>query len=60
MVNASNQTNLQLTWQSIFWRVVVTVLLLLALAGSGLKGFDTVTSSSETQVLPLSSSIEIQ
>jgi len=55
MVNHSNQpvvTTVQLSWQAIFWRLLITLLLLLALAGPGLTIFSTVTAKPETQILP--------
>jgi hypothetical protein len=55
MVNHSNQravTTVQLTWQAIFWRLLITLLLLLALAGPGLNIFSAVTARPDTQVLP--------
>ena len=47
MVDNSNRTsaaNLQFTWQAIFWRLLLTLLLLLALAGPGLTIFGAVTA----------------
>jgi len=55
MIDHSNQsamTNIQFTWQAIFWRLLVTVLLLLALAGPGLTIFRAVTAKPDTPVLP--------
>ena len=55
MVNHSNQpavTTAQLSWQAIFWRLLITLLLLLALAGPGLTIFSTVTAKPDAQVLP--------
>jgi hypothetical protein len=55
MVNHSNQpaaTTVQLSWQAIFWRLLITLLLLLALAGPGLTIFSTVTAKPDAQVLP--------
>jgi hypothetical protein len=54
MINHSNQalTNIQFTWQSILWRLVLTALLLLILAGSGMTIFSNVTSRPDARVLP--------
>jgi hypothetical protein len=55
MVNHSNQpavTAAQISWQDIFWRLFITLLLLLALAGPGLTIFSAVTAKPEAQVLP--------
>jgi hypothetical protein len=54
MINHSNQTltNIQFTWQSILWRLVLTALLLLILAGSGMTIFSKVTTRPDAQVLP--------
>ena len=55
MVNNSKGTsaaNLQLTWQAIFWRLLLTLLLLLALAGPGLAIFDAVTAKPDSRILP--------
>jgi hypothetical protein len=54
MVNHINQplANFQLTWQSILWRLVVTILLLILLAGSGITIFNNVTTHPNTRVLP--------
>jgi hypothetical protein len=55
MVNHSNQhavTAVQISWQDIFWRLLITLLLLLALAGPGLTIFSAVTAKPEAQVLP--------
>jgi hypothetical protein len=45
-------TTTQLSWQAIFWRLLITLLLLLALAGPGLTIFSTVTAKPDAQVLP--------
>lgn len=42
----------ELTWQSLFWRIVVTVLLLIALMGSGLTTFHSITHQPDSHVLP--------
>jgi nucleoside recognition membrane protein YjiH len=55
MVNHSNQpavTTVQLSWQAIFWRLLITLLLLLALAGPGLTIFSAVTAKPDAQILP--------
>jgi len=55
MVNNSNQpamTTVHLTWQALLWRLLITLLLLLALTGPGLTIFSTVTAKPEAQVLP--------
>ncbi len=54
MINHSNQplTNIQFTWQSILWRLVLTALLLLILAGFGMTIFSNVTTRSDARVLP--------
>jgi len=55
MVNHSNQptvTAVQLSWQDIFWRLLITLLLLLALAGPGLTIFTAITARPEAQILP--------
>ncbi len=45
MINNSNYDNLQLTWQAILWRLLLTGLLLLILATSGMTIFSTAKSS---------------
>lgn len=55
MVNHSNQTTsaqIQLTWSDIFWRLLLTLLLLLMLAGPGLTIFSAVTAKPDNHVLP--------
>lgn len=55
MVNHSNQpavAAVQISWQDIIWRLLITLLLLLALAGPGLTLFSAVTAKPEAQVLP--------
>lgn len=55
MINNSNQStavNIRFTWQAILWRLLLTGLLLLVLAGSGLTIFSTATTRPDTQVLP--------
>jgi hypothetical protein len=50
MVNSPS--SVRLTWQSLLWRLLLTVLLLLALAGPGLTLFHHVIDPSEAPVLP--------
>ncbi len=52
MVNRANQNSIQFSWADILWRLLLTLLLLLALAGPGLTIFKTVTSHPETEILP--------
>jgi hypothetical protein len=52
MINNPDQSNVYLTWQAILWRLLLTLLLLLALAGPGLNLFSGITASSETQTRP--------
>jgi hypothetical protein len=54
MVNNLNQPSVVniLTWQSILWRLLLTALLLLILAGSGLTVFGNVATRPDTRVLP--------
>ncbi len=55
MINNSNQStvaNIQFTWQAILWRLVLTGLLLLFLAGFGLTIFNTMTTRPGAHVLP--------
>jgi hypothetical protein len=53
MINNSNQANIPLfTWQALLWRLLLTVLLLLALAGPGLTLFRHVTSRAGARALP--------
>jgi hypothetical protein len=49
----TDQTGFQLTWQALMWRLLVTILLLLALAGFGLTRLDSITSQPDTHVLPV-------
>jgi hypothetical protein len=49
MINNPDQSNIYLTWQAILWRLLLTLLVLLALAGPGLNLFGAITASSETQ-----------
>jgi hypothetical protein len=55
MINNQNlqvAANYQLTWPAIFWRLLVTLLLLLMLAGPGLSLFRAVTANPGARVLP--------
>ena len=52
ITTSTDQTGFQLTWQALMWRLLVTILLLLALAGFGLTRLDSITSRADTQVLP--------
>ena len=54
MINFSNQSavNIRFTWQAILWRLLLTGLLLLVLAASGLTIFSSVTTRSDAHVLP--------
>jgi hypothetical protein len=47
MVNSPSHTPVRFTWQSLLWRLLVTILLLLALAGPGLTLFHRATAHSE-------------
>jgi hypothetical protein len=51
-LNQSSVVAMQLTWQSIGWRLVLTALLLLLLAGSGVTIFNPVMTQPDTRVLP--------
>ena len=52
MPYASNKNNFYLSWQAIIWRLALTILLLLLLAGSGFTIFKSVTTRPEASVLP--------
>jgi hypothetical protein len=52
MVPMINQNNIQLTWPDILWRLILTLFLLVALAGSGITLFKSVTDQPNSQVLP--------
>jgi len=52
MINSRNQTNINFTWQALWWRLLLTGLLLLALAGPGLRLFSNATTSSDNPALP--------
>lgn len=48
----NNHTAVELSWQALLWRLLLTLLLLLALAGPGLSLFRSVTNRTETRTLP--------
>jgi hypothetical protein len=52
MLNSSNNPTVQFTWQALLWRLLLTLLLLSALAGPGLTLFRSVTNHSGTRALP--------
>ncbi len=55
MVNNPNRASLasiRLTWQALLWRLILTALLLLLLAGSGLTILSAATDRPDAQVLP--------
>jgi hypothetical protein len=52
MINHPDQSKIYLTWQAIMWRLLLTLLLLVALAGSGLNLFSAISTPTETQTLP--------
>ncbi|HXV43424.1 MAG TPA: hypothetical protein VEC96_10195 [Anaerolineae bacterium] len=59
MLNSPNNPTVQFTWQALLWRLLLTLLLLSALAGPGLTLFRSVTDRSETRALPnLSQEVE--
>jgi len=51
MITSSNQSS-YFTWHSILWRLLVTAILLLILAGSGLTIFRNISDPPNAQVLP--------
>jgi hypothetical protein len=51
-INSSPMVNIQVSWQSLLWRLVLTGLLLLLLAGSGVTIFHNATSRPDAHVLP--------
>jgi len=51
-LNSPPMVNIQVTWQSLLWRLVLTGLLLLLLAGSGVTIFHNATSRPDARVLP--------
>ncbi len=52
MLNQANQHHFQFTWQALLWRLLLTMLLLLILAGPGLTAFTAVTTDAGTCALP--------
>ena len=52
MINHPDQSKFYLTWQAIVWRLLLTLLLLVALAGSGLNLLSAISTPTETQQLP--------
>jgi hypothetical protein len=63
MVNHLNQCsvgNFQLTWSMILWRLLLTALLLLFLAGFGVTIFNNMTTRPDTRVLPTLSTVREQ
>jgi hypothetical protein len=59
MLNSPNNPTAQFTWQALLWRLLLTLLLLSALAGPGLTLFRSVTNRSEARTLPrLSQEVE--
>lgn len=52
MINTTDPSNFQLTWQAMLWRLLVTILLLLALAGFGLTHLDSASPHPQNQGLP--------
>lgn len=45
-------SSIEFRWQALLWRLLLTLLLLLALAGPGLTFFKSVTSRPGTRALP--------
>lgn len=52
MVHKSSQLVPLITWQAILWRVLLTVILLLILAGPGLVAFEAETHSPTARAVP--------
>jgi hypothetical protein len=55
MINKQNQldiAHIRFTWQALLWRLLLTGLILLLLAGSRLTIFNSATSRPDTHVLP--------
>lgn len=48
----NNHTAVIISWQALLWRLLLTLLLLLALAGPGLTLFRSITSRTGTRTLP--------
>jgi hypothetical protein len=59
MIKSSDQGNTEFTWQSIVWRLFLTALLLIILAGAGVTIFSHVTDQPNTQVLPTLTGYEL-
>ncbi|MEW5958512.1 MAG: hypothetical protein AB1801_12350 [Chloroflexota bacterium] len=53
MINSPNQSNLQLTWQALLWRVLLTLFLLMALAGRGLNLFSAIATPTDSPPRPV-------
>lgn len=51
MPNDATNFAVNFTWQSLLWRLLLTLLLLLALAGPGLTLFERVTSQTNVPVI---------
>jgi len=51
MLNTPNQAD-QFSWPDILWRLVITILILVMLAGFSLTIFNNVTAQSDARVLP--------
>jgi len=54
MINQPTQSyvNIYLTWPALLWRLALTALLLLLLAGSGMTVFSSATGQPDARVLP--------
>jgi hypothetical protein len=50
MPNLSDQGDI--TWQAVFWRLVLTAIILFVIAGSGLTIFSSIIGRPDAQVLP--------
>lgn len=59
MLNNPNQSDLQLSWQALLWRILLTLALLLALAGPGLSIFGSTTARSDSSAAPRPPSLEL-
>lgn len=53
MIKHPNQDEIQFTWQAIIWRLLLTALLLLMLAGSGLTLFNPTTPHPNNHTLTI-------
>ncbi len=59
MPNDATNFAANFTWQSLLWRLLLTLLLLLALAGPGLTWFEQVTSQANSPVIsPFNQAVE--